>query len=425
MGKNDRSNEKHSKFELLVKERLQANDELPRKIKSKDRVKIGFQVIHSSMWKYDWLYRLLAVDPSYEPFLIICPNSKASTQEMVKEYETCRDLCTEKGYAFVDTKRGCDFPPLDIALGSSHPDVVFLQNAWEKTLPQHSLFSWKRSLLCYVPYFFTLNTLMEYNYGKLFHSMLWSYFVESHWHKEQAKKYSAVGGRNVTVVGYPGLDEFLFSDQSDRCSSRYFGVTKPQKKRVIYAPHHTISSATAGLAYSTFEKYSDFMQQTAQVLNEQIEFVFKPHPLLFDRLCRHPEWGAARARNYWKKWEEMTGCRVVESTYSEVFLESDALIHDCNSFLAEYLTTGKPSLFLLNDDRVSERINEFGRRLYMAHYHAKSKEDIKRFLLDIVLNDNDPMYFSRQSACNDLLIPPNGITASQNIIEFFRKNFES
>ena len=73
-----------------------------------------------------------------------------------------------------------------------------------------------------------------------------------------------------------------------------------------------------------------------------------------------------------------------EGDYNDLFLTSDAMIHDSMSFIAEYLYVMKPSLFLMNDPDIENRLNDFGRMAVRQHYHAYNEQDISDFIENVV-----------------------------------------
>jgi CDP-glycerol glycerophosphotransferase (TagB/SpsB family) len=104
-----------------------------------------------------------------------------------------------------------------------------------------------------------------------------------------------------------------------------------------------------------------------------------------------------------------------EGDYIDLFATSDGIINDSSAFVIEYLYTGKPQLFLANDETVSERFNEVGRMAILKHYRGMAKNDIEKFLDEIILEGNDYMNNERIRFFNTTIKPPNNITASENI----------
>jgi hypothetical protein len=355
------------------------NKKILRRVKRKNQIGVAFQVVHASVWKLDHLYRLLERSQRFKPFVVICPFFSSSPEIRSKEYELTRKLCEKNGYLYFDSiSLGLMVPLEKIAMPT--PDIVFIQNAYDRTYPEYQSGSWKESLVCYVSYFFTMNILSEKNYGKAFHKKIWFYFLESRFHLRTAmKQRKSFDQRNLVVTGYPGLDPFLYpTDTEDPWRAR--SSSADSKIRVIYAPHHTVYEKEGGLGYSTFEDFSGAMLELAERHTDEFQFAFKPHPLLYEKLLNHPDWGPSRTNHYWKRWEALPGCLVEEGDYTALFQHSDALIHDSNSFLAEYLSTGKPALFLLTRMKPTQKLNEAGQRMLQCHAIAGSQPEIEEFL---------------------------------------------
>ena len=94
------------------------------------------------------------------------------------------------------------------------------------------------------------------------------------------------------------------------------------------------------------------------------------------------------------------------------------MIHDCGSFLIDYLYFGKPVLYdNPNIDEVRATADEFGIRAYEAHYRVKSLADIKQFVDDVVLGGNDPLAPVRKDFFDNYLRPRDGKTASRFIYD--------
>ena len=84
--------------------------------------------------------------------------------------------------------------------------------------------------------------------------------------------------------------------------------------------------------------------------------------------------------------------------YFETFADSDALIHDCGSFLAEYFYTGKPQCYLLADDATVDRqFLPFGRRLLEHVERAYARGDVEAFIRRVVLSGDDPRKAARDA----------------------------
>jgi CDP-glycerol glycerophosphotransferase (TagB/SpsB family) len=79
-----------------------------------------------------------------------------------------------------------------------------------------------------------------------------------------------------------------------------------------------------------------------------------------------------------------------DGEYDDLFNQSDAIIHDCSSFIAEYAVTRKPALYLLSKSSQSlEFLNEFGECALQSYEKATSTKQIQEFILR-VLGDANP-----------------------------------
>ncbi len=157
------------------------------------------------------------------------------------------------------------------------------------------------------------------------------------------------------------------------------------------------------------------MWQLAQKYKDRIQFVFKPHPLLKVNLYNAESWGKKRTDEYYKLWEDGINTSIVGGEYVDLFNSSDAMIHDCASFMLEYLYQKKPVLYLANNNRQKDS-TEAALKAYAAHYKAETEEDIDKFLQDVVLDGKDILFEERENVYENVLLPPNGKSAAENII---------
>lgn len=374
-------------------------------------INVYFQLVDLSLFKYDRLYRIFENDKLFNPLIVVCPRT-GNIADVHSDYEKCIDYCISAGLKYIPTiHSGVSITLKELNLLEA-PSIVFLQNSWDITDYKYKIRQWKNSLPCYSSYFFTLNTLYSHNYNKVFHLRLWKHFLETPQHLADANRYDTSAFSQRIVTGYPGLDRFMAARPTH---DPWQHKDKDNVlKRIIYAPHHTISSSDANLSYSTFEKTGSYILDIAHEYKDQCVFCFKPHPFLFKKLCANKDWGPEKTKAYWSAWENAPNTFVCDGDYEQLFLWSDALIHDCNSFLAEYLITGKQSLFLLHDDLVKTRLNTTGQMLLNAHYQARTKADIIEFINQILTDSQDPLKYRRTSAAKSIYANPD-LLPSQSI----------
>lgn len=382
-----------------------------RRLRDKDCIEVAFFLTIPGMWKADYLFEAMQKSSHYHPYVVIYPYSQYkgfSKEEIEDTIKRTEAFVKSRGFEYVIPYDADRHRWIDIKK-TLNPDIVFFSSPYKDHLPQYFIYHFRDRLTCYIPYAFTNFSFMyESNYNLLFHNLVGCYFLESDIHHKLYVAHSRSHGVNGAVTGYPGVEVFLRNDYQPR------DVWKPQavaKKRVIWAPHHTIEE---GFALSSFLLIYEDMLRLADKYSDTIQFVFKPHQLLKFKLQQL--WGSQKVEEYYSAWEQRGNTQVEESSYIDLFLTSDAMIHDSGSFTTDYLFTHKPVLFTVRSEEVRSRYSPFGEKMFDAHYQAHEVSDIDHFLENVVLAGNDPMSSVRQSVYEQYLQPIDGMMPSERII---------
>lgn len=383
------------------------------RIQKKDNIRVAFFLIHGAIWKYDGIYKLMEKDRRFDPIVVVCPYIIYGEENMIRTMDQTYQAFSERGYNVVKTYDEVTKKWMNVKK-KVKPDIVFFTNPHNLTLSDYYIFNYLDRLTCYVQYSFHITYLHEAQYNQMFHNLLWKAFYETEFHKKFAEEFSDIKGKNVVITGYPGTDTFL----DEKYEPKSVWKKKDRKiKRLIWAPHHTIEGGGVTLDYSNFLRYSEFMFEVAEKYRNVVQIAFKPHPLLRPKLYKHNDWGPKKTNAYYERWNEMSNGQLNESDYTDLFLTSDAMIHDSASFMTEYLFINKPVLFMVRDDDLINRFNEFGKLSFEMHYHAKTECEIINFIDNVVINGKDEMLVDRTRFIQKYLIPPNSKSASQNIVD--------
>ena len=158
------------------------------------------------------------------------------------------------------------------------------------------------------------------------------------------------------------------------------------------------------------------MLELAEKYKDKVQFVFKPHPLLKNNLYQHPVWGKDRTDAYYETWANGENMAIAEGEYIDLFNSSDAMINDSASFTFEYLYMNKPCLFLSNYDRQKDA-NVAALKAYDSWYHATTETEIEKFIEDVVIAGKDMMKDKRKAFYEEVLLPPNGKSVAENILD--------
>lgn len=376
-----------------------------QKIKKENHATVVFLVASLPMWRYQGVLDILATDKRFDVSIVIVPFALYALSEKEKVHQQIEDYFKQQNVEIYDATTKDNAIVIAEKLD---PDIIFypqhysnlFKNCWDF---QH----YKDRLICYIPYaLYTLD--VDWAYLAEFNTVAWRMYFASSIHKDNAKRYSYEYGRNVKVVGEPHADDFLNSN--GLCPWPDNG-----KKRVIYAPHFQIVPNDMFYRPSFLWTY-DVMLDIAKQYSDKLQISFKPHPRLFSELCKNPEWGEERARTYYEQWKNMPNTQFEDGDFIDLFKGSDALIHDCGSFTAEYQYTQKPCMFLTKDLKsVRDELCRFGKGCLDNHYIGSSTDDVKKFITEVVFGENDPKKEQRQKFYKDYLLPPNAISTAENV----------
>ena len=350
-------------------------------------------------------------DERFVPIVVVCPYIDDSKETMLRDMNQAYENFKIRGYNVIKTLNEETGEWLDVKK-EIRPDIVFFTNPHKLTKEEYYITNYRDTLSCYVPYAFVVIHSIEMHYNQNFHHLLWKHFVETKHHKEFAEKYAKDSTSNIHITGYPSLDRIYELDY--RPSIVWKEFSNKVVKRIIWAPHHTIEGQGSGLDYSSFLNYSEYFFELLES-NINIQMAFKPHPLLKVKLYNDQNWGKEKTDAYFKKWDKLPNGQLEEGDYIDLFFTSDAMILDSASFIAEYLYFDKPILFTMRDDEVKERFNSFGRMVFNYLYTAKNNVEVKNFIQDTVIGQNDFLRTERNQFLNDTILPKNGKTASENI----------
>lgn len=359
----------------LFKQMQFKHTELIEGIKNKNSIKVVFLAIHDSVWKVDSVFQKMLNDPCFEPEILVCPYILQGEERMLQDLEQAYNFFKGKGYP---VKKSLNEDGSWLELAEIEPDVIFFTNPHKLTYEEYYENAYLNYLSCYVPYHHEVgcygDNIDQYNLP--FHNALWQIFCSSSSSYNVSKVTSASKAKNVKITGYPDMEYLL--QHSNLSKDRDPWKSNDGKKRVIWAPHHTIDSPE--LPYSNFLKYAEQFRQLAISKQNEVVWAFKPHPLLREKLYLHPDWGKLRTDNYYDFWEKEPFSQFENSEYLDLFLFSDFMIHDSGSFLAEYLYLQKPVLYLTAEKNYLKFYSEFGRNALKACITGDNFECVERFI---------------------------------------------
>ena len=381
-------------------------------LRDKETVEVAFLLTIPGMWKLDYLFEALRADPRYHPYVVIYPYSHFkgfSRLEIWKTIVRTKQFIEQRGFEYIIPYDKKKHKWLNINK-EYQPDIVFFTTPYRDIEPHYYYYNFKNKLTCYVPYAFQAMNAYKLNYDQIAINLYGLNFAETKMHLDFAKKYSRSKGENFVVSGYPGIEVYLHSEY---ISPDPWKAQTKTKKRIIWAPHHTIDN-TDDFQCSTFLLNCNIMLKLAEKYKEEVQFAFRPHQLLKFKLQKM--WGYQATEDYYRKWQTMENTQIEESGYIDLFIHSDAMIHDSGSFTTEYLYLHKPVMYLVASDNARQQFNKFGEKAFECHYQGRNEEQIEQFIQEVVIGGNDTMKEQRDMFYDSYLLPPNGHLPSENIV---------
>lgn len=399
----------------LAKKMQVRHKELLEELKGKDKIKVVFLAIHKSVWKVDPVFKKMQTDPLFEPIILICPYTVFGEKRMWQDMEESYNYFSEKGYPTISSYD----KNLDrwITLEEIDTDIVFFTNPHELTRQEYYKDAYLNYLSCYAGYGMPISYYSATQYNTTFSASLWKIFAQSKEVKNNYIKHAPYKNKNIFIFG----DSFIESIQNlDTNTDHKPWKNQHLKKRVIYAPHHSILDNEI-LPLSCFLKYAQQFLELAKNTKGTIHWSFKPHPLLKSKLYTHPEWGIEKTDTYYSFWDKNNFTQLDEGEYIDLFRESDALILDSSSFLGEYLFTQKPSLYLTKA-KTHDYMTQLGIECLNANYEASDFEKVNHFIQSIVIEGNDLLQDKRRALVSSYNKTLNYQPTSNLIINELKRN---
>lgn len=373
-----------------------------RHIKRKNSIRVLFVLTDLSLWKTELLYQKMSEHSRFTPILGITPTrvDPEESREMLRKY------CEERKYEYQEISK-----ELSLTVQTGADIILYPQPYSSNYYPKHIFTKNKSALIIHFPY--GVHSIMEeWTLNMPFYLHIWQHYFENESIVKEFAPKMKNHGKNIFVTGTPFMDLMMKKPERDPWKDH------SGKKRIIYAPHHTIGSQTIrdlkGINYSTFLQNGEFMLEMAEKYKDSVYFAFKPHPHLKRKL--YSIWGEEKTDDYYKMWTKLENAQMETGDYIDLFHYSDAMIHDCSSFTIEYLYAHNPVLYLDKNGHSTDNLTEMTKVAYDLHYHAKNHNDIEQFIIDVI-RGKDEKKKDRELFYAQYLIPPGGKSACENVID--------
>lgn len=363
------------------------------KLLSKNKIKVAFVAYNSGTWSCDRLLRLYMEDERYDPYVVLIGYADGTRGSIENMYEYSKAFFLEKEYPLIPAyERGTRKSQKTWRdLGAF--DIIFWGTGYEEVLPQ-SLYIRNCPLNIIsinVPYGFNLT-----KQGREYRIILNQLNVKLCWmviglFEQDRLDYADacdIGNGHVVNSGYPKMDVFFESGETNRDIWKIKDGAYSDVAKIVYAPHHTIGKGNKCVGTLLYNE--EAIYQYAKAHPDTTSWIVRPHQQLCRSMLKQGKVSSVREYyQYFERWNRLENARVIfEGSYMDAFKTSDALIHDCISFQAEYLYTKQPQLFLV---RNVDSLDKSSRRILNAIYTCDGKNisGIYEFIDRVVLKKDD------------------------------------
>lgn len=380
-----------------------------KEIRNNGKVRIAFLASSVSMWKSQELIDLLKRDSRIDLKVVLTPFSPYDVDVQKSDIAMLRSYFQQHDTSFIDY----DFndKPFDLRAEFNPHIIFFVQTYGNIHCKEHDSQSYPDRLNAYIPYSFWPGN-EKWGFDLPFHRKAWRIYYANSLLLSVAKSFSMIRARNGRVVGYPSADLFAKDVHED-----VWKIKDRSVKRIIWAPHYTITSERGlGDSHSSFFELHEGMVEYARRNQTRVQIAFKPHPRLKTELYK--DWGKEKTDRYYEQWASMPNTQLETGSYIDLFMTSDALVHECGSFMIEYHYSKKPCMYVMEGfEHFYSGMNTLGKKALDLHYKGTCMVDVEDFINRVVFDGNDPLLSEREHFYRTQLLPPNGKTTAQNIYE--------
>ena len=256
-------------------------------LKRRRVIRVAFLLSGDTGIQFERLLKLMCDDSLFAPSIVVVPaygygvidpigRMRAAEESLRKRFGDLV-MCSYNGEGFVDIKKH-----FDICFTTSVYDWQMHANYRIKTMARSGV------LVAATSYYFDNGTIHNKIYTIIpALSYLWRFYSTTDNMKKEIqchhKVLAAFGG--VKVSGMPRLDGLV-----------NVPVVERKRKKVLICPHHSVIEQP-GLHLSNFLRYSELIQELP-TRYPQIDWTFRPHPLLKGVLIKNNIWSESDWDSY-------------------------------------------------------------------------------------------------------------------------------
>lgn len=349
-------------------------------------VKVVFLCQYIQAWnKLKCVYERMQQDERFETSIVAVPYDIKNIDNGVYDYFT-----KHYGENVITAWNGQEW--LDLQTLGAH--YVFYQRPYDQYLPKEyrSNKVSKYAKVCHVVYGYQLAITTEASLmNKLFFRNVYMYFAENtiyyKYNIERFKRSHKLGYRKTYNIGYPSLEDFAKQRPKEE--------KLKDKFQILWTPRWSDDEEVGGSNFMTFK---DHVVELPKKLGD-IELIFRPHPMTFQHFISVGKITQEEVERYldiYEKDEHLTYDN--QPDYVKQFWNSDVLLTDGSTIIAEWFLTGKPIVYCETGSKPNAFMKEMMKVFYIVHSWEEAEEKIKELHRGI-----DPLKEERERKVQELM----------------------
>ena len=357
------------------------------------KIKVLFLCQMGELWnKMASVYLEMKASELFETYLLCIP-SNCTDYDTSKPNETYIWFRESGFYEAIDalSENGkfLDLRELDL-------DYVFYQRPYDNYLPKcyRSYNICKYARICMINYGIILaHDFIPIVMKRKFFQNVYFFFGETEYLADfNMKRFSLCHKYHLkksVFIGVPALESMIASKNiANNFDSDIF--------KVIWTPRWTTDLKIGG---------SNFLRYYLKMLSFfkkhiDMNLLIRPHPLMIDNFIKNHHMTENEVNSFYLKVKSADNiCLDNKKDYINTFWESDVLVTDFSSIIAEYFITGKPIVYCSNDADL--KYTEDMLKMLECCYVVDNEEDMFKCILEI-RNGNDYLKEKRKTTSDEI-----------------------
>lgn len=372
-------------------------ERLRRKVREGKKVKVFFLTHDAAVFGLSSVYKAMEQDTMFDPYIYVVSRRAITAVDFFEEVLRDVGFFEKRGYKVIN---GFDSAKNPKDLHEFSPDILFydipkLYGECGNFYHRLEQLNWEY-LTCYVPYGLYMVDSFYYHYHTMCIRETWKFFLETSASFKRVLADGSFCGFNTVLSGYPKLDDYDKAEVEENLPEKL----KNKNKTVIYAPHHSLGVSNN---FATFDLYKDIFLDMVKS-NPDINFVFKPHPLLpyqIKRLHASNKISVSYEEyiKYIKEWDDLpNGVCLTQGDYVSIFKHSSCMITDCGSFIGEYLPSLHPCIYIFNPrkSRQDDVYTPLAKEILDTYYVCRTREELEKQLEEVLIKGEDSKKLKRE-----------------------------